>query len=200
MERDLEAGRLYADVNIENAQAATIVALSADLENTLTLVQGNSDTIEALQQQLTTAGEASDTQGFLVDQTLDRVTCRFDGHCKPLSKHSTDDIFSLTGVQVMLERLRKVLAQVGWSAAAAALGEDDAPDPQLNGLAGAIEKLESLLISTKADIQSELTCIKQNSENVDERLNHVEDNPLLTTLLADFETLQNDVHTQDLSI
>ena len=96
----------------------------------------------------------------------------------------------------MLERLRKVLAQVGWNAAAAALGEDEAPDPQLSGLAGAIEKVEALLTSTEADIRGELVSIQESSVKLDERLNQVEDNPLLATLVSDLEALQKDVETQ----
>ena len=88
MERDLEAGRLYADANKENAQAASIVALSANLENTLTLVQENSTTIEALQKQIDSSGEAAETKGFLVDQTLDRVGSRFDGHSHTVRNNS----------------------------------------------------------------------------------------------------------------
>ena len=49
----------------------------------------------------------------------------------------------------MLQRLRRVLALIGWTAAASALGEDEAPDPHLGGLEESVRRMDGVLRSTQ---------------------------------------------------
>ena len=178
MERDLEAGRLYADANAENLQAANIAALGANLENTLKLVHENTNTIGALQNKFSVSMDETDKQGFAVDQTLDRVTCRFEG------------------VQTMLDRLRKVLAQVGWTAAAAALGEEDAPDPHLEGLEGAIGRVEERLKASEASLRTDLTSVCESTDIIADRLEKMEDNTLIKALDDEVQSIQQELKTK----
>lgn len=175
IERDLEAARLYADANQTNAETDRIESLAMHLESTINMMKDSNNTLDDVQSRIADLDARTSDQIFEADQVLDRLTTHSEG------------------VEAMLERLRKVLSLVGWTAAAAALGESDAPDPQLQGLEATVSKLQEALHSSDEGFRNELDCIGQFTKTLEKRLIHVEDNTVMETLTTDVHSIKDEL-------